>query len=396
MRVLHLTRTTVEDTTGGLEHHIAYLTEALRERGHDVEIVRMRSLRQDKEGRPFTKMRIGSRIPALLTLVMKFLDRFFNSSNTWSTTRRVNQLRPQIVHQHSYIGAVLTSLILSRKYPVVFTNHTGAYIYLNRWPATRWFQNRLMTLFSAVIAPSRELLPETPNSHYIPNGVDTRVFFPVPIGERRRLRQKWGCGKKLVFLCPRRWAPTKGIIYYVKTLAYLSPETRAKSIFLFAGNVTAGYEQYQQSVRDMLPPPDVCDVRVLGNVNHAELAELMNVADVCVIPSLMEATSLACLEAMACGTAVLGSATGGLLELIQDGKNGWLIPPGDVHAIHTALEKIAATNPEEIEPMRAAALELVRESYTWELVAAKTERIYRMAMECRSCERPPAQERVAA
>jgi glycosyltransferase involved in cell wall biosynthesis len=67
---------------------------------------------------------------------------------------------------------------------------------------------------------------------------------------------------------------------------------------------------------------DSCDVRVLGNLNHSDLAELFNSADVCVIPSILEATSLACLEAMACGLPVLGTDTGGLAELIREGSNG--------------------------------------------------------------------------
>jgi glycosyltransferase involved in cell wall biosynthesis len=395
MRVLHLTRTTVKETVGGLEHHIAYLTEALRNRGHDVDIVRMRSFQNPdatkwaKES-AFPNVRLGSRLSSLIDTVWKFALRFMNGSDALGTARRVNKIRPDIVHQHSYIGAVLASLLLSRKYPVVFTNHTGAYLYLDRWKFTRGLQRQLMKLFTAVIAPSRELLPATSNSHYIPNGVDTRVFHPVSAAERVRIRKKWDCEGKLVFLCPRRWAPTKGIIFLAKALEFMSPETRRKSVFIFAGNETAGYAQYQQTVRAFLGRVENGDIRVLGNVNHDELAELMNAADVCVIPSLMEATSLACLEAMACGTVVLGTATGGLAELIQDGRNGWLVPPGDVDALLRAIEKIAGTSSGEMEPMRAEALALVRGSYTWDIIAERTEGIYSLALQSRRPKRAAA------
>ena len=221
------------------------------------------------------------------------------------------------------------------------------------------------------------------------------MFHPVSAAERTRLRQKWNCDGKKVFICPRRWAPTKGIIFLAKALGFINRETKDKSVFLFAGNETAGYAQYQQTVQEFLGRAENCDIRVLGNVNHAEMAELMNAADVCVIPSLMEATSLACLEAMACGTVVLGTATGGLIELIEDGKNGWLIPPGDACAVLEAIEKIAGTSAEEMDPMRAAALELVRTSYTWDLVAEKTERIYSLARQSRS-PKPTAEPAVPA
>jgi len=384
MRVIHLTRTTVAETVGGLEYHIAYLTEALRNRGHEVDIVHTKQRRgaveQDRaeRSRPPLKLRLGSRIPACMDLGRKVVDRVLHNWDAWGVARQVHKLRPDIVHQHNYLNGILTSWLLSRNYPVVFTNHTGAYLYLDRWPATRGVQRKLMNLFTAVIAPSRELLPATANSHYIPNGVDTSVFYPVSEPERKRLREKWKCEGKFVFICPRRWAPTKGIINLAKTLAFLSPEVRKKSLFLFAGNETPGYEQYQRSVADTLRGVD--EVRVLGNVGHSELAELMNASDVCVIPSLMEATSLACLEAMACGTVVLGTATGGLTELIRDGENGWLVPPGDVGALHAAIQRIASTSAAEIEPMRKEALAL-RDLYTWGMVAARTESVYSLALQ---------------
>ncbi len=387
MRVIHLTRTTAAETVGGLEYHIAYLTEALRSRGHEVDVVHTKapwgSAEPDRSerSRPALKLRMGSRLPAIMDIGRKVADRLVHNLSAFAVARQVNKLRPDIVHQHNYLNGMLTSLLLSRKYPVVFTNHTGAYLYLDRWKYTRGFQRKLMGLFTAVIAPSRELLPATANSHYIPNGADTSVFYPVSPEQKRRLREKWNCGDKLVFLCPRRWAPTKGIIHLAKAIAHLSPEVRKRCLFLFAGNETPGYEQYQQSVTNALRSIDLCEIRVLGNLPHTELAELMNASDICVIPSIMEATSLACLEAMACGIVVLGTATGGLTELIRDGKNGWLVPPGDVCALCDAMEKIAVASPEEIEPMRTAALALVRNEYTWDIIAERTEGIYKLALQ---------------
>ena len=324
MKVVHLTRTTIADTTGGLEYHVAYLTDALRKRGHQVDIIQTEAAQMpDRDSnaganRSFRGLSLGPRINGYIGIARMFLRRLSRNWKARDMLRSVTIREADIIHQHCYLAAIVMSWLLSRKHPVVFTNHTGAYLYLNRWSLTRELQRRLMSNFAAVIAPSRELLPEVAHSHYIPNGVDTSVFYPVREDRKRQLREKWKFGDKRIFVCPRRWAPTKGIIYLAEAISHLDRETREKSIFVFAGNVTSGYAQYQRSVRAALERVDSGIIRILGNLNHSELAELLKVADVCVIPSLMEATSLACLEAMACGVPVIVTADTGMKERIAD------------------------------------------------------------------------------
>lgn len=382
MKVIHLTRTTIAEITGGLEYHIAYLTEGLRKRGHEVEVMLTEppppsaGAAKTRAKRGFWNPDLGARVNGSLDVFKMFLSRLGRNLKAGSTVRQMESLHPDIIHQHCYLAAIVLTWLLSRKYPVIFTNHTGAYLYLDRWPITRMLQRRLMSSFAAVIAPSRELLPDIEHSYYIPNGVDTKVFYPMPEERRKQPREKWNFGDKMVFVCPRRWAPTKGIIHLAEAISQLDPATREKSIFVFAGNATSGYGQYQHSIMAALQKVDAAGIRVLGNLDHTGLAELLNAADVCIIPSLMEATSLACLESMASGTPVLATATGGLVELIQDGVNGWLVPPRSSAAIARAIEKIAAMTPAEIRPIKENGLELVRGTYTWERIAAKTEEIY--------------------
>ena len=400
MRILHLTRTTVENTPGGLEHHVAYLAGALRQRGHEVEVVptdhvgpnRLSSGVRGQESlspgtrHPFARSPFASWFSGGMDTGLTLLRRMRLDLETKTVAARVAEFNPDVVHQHAYLGGLAMSWRLAKHYPIVFTNHTGAYLHLNRlWP-TRFAQARLLDVFDEIIAPSRELLPKGQHCHYVPNGADPEVFFPVSPDERERLREHWGCQDRFVFFCPRRWAPTKGIIYLARALGSLRPETRARCTFLFAGNQTPGYENYQKTVRSVLASAGCGgDVRILGNLDHLRVAELLNVSDVCVIPSLMEATSLACLEAMACGTPVLGTATGGLLELVEEGRNGWLVPPGNATALARALEQIVRLDHAAREPLRAGALDTMRGEYNWELIAARTERIYLRA--CLAAER---------
>ena len=392
MRIVHLTQSTTSEITGGLEHHIAYLSEALRRRGHEIIVVSTASLTRSAppgaeatparpgRGRTILPAAVRQRLEVLLETVSMFARRCLRLRHASRVAAHVDSLHPDLVHQHAYLGELRACWLILRRYPLVFTNHTGAYLHLDRWAVTRVLQRRWMRRFTMTIGPSCELVPALENSRYVPNGVDTEVFFPRSAPEIAALKARHGCLDKHVFVCPRRWAPTKGIIYLARALRCLSPAARQNSVFLFAGNETPGYARYQQGVRAELAVSG-CDVRVLGNLGHAELAELLNIATACIIPSLMEATSLACLEAMACATPVVGTRTGGLLELIRDGENGWLVPMRDEKALAARIDQVVAAEPGSLQLLALNTVGLVRARYTWDIAARETEEVYRLALE---------------
>jgi N-acetyl-alpha-D-glucosaminyl L-malate synthase BshA len=73
------------------------------------------------------------------------------------------------------------------------------------------------------------------------------------------------------------------------------------------------------------------DVRFLGRIDS--MAELLQATDLFLLPSQTESFGLAALEAMACGAPVVATRVGGLPEVIEDGVNGILEPPGSVEAM---------------------------------------------------------------
>jgi len=80
-------------------------------------------------------------------------------------------------------------------------------------------------------------------------------------------------------------------------------------------------------------------VRFLGAVGRREVLELFRAADVSVLSSAWENFPHTLVEALAVGTPVVATAVGGVPEIVRDGENGLLVPPGDPAALAAALRR---------------------------------------------------------
>ncbi len=122
-------------------------------------------------------------------------------------------------------------------------------------------------------------------------------------------------------------------------------------------------------------------VRFVSGLAQPDLVDLVSSAQVAGVPSLYEGFCLPALEAMACGTPVVGSRVGALPDLVGSaGDRGRVVPPGDDAALAAALRDVL-TSPEGAARLGAAARAHVERRYTWRAVAAATADVYREAVE---------------
>jgi glycosyltransferase involved in cell wall biosynthesis len=103
----------------------------------------------------------------------------------------------------------------------------------------------------------------------------------------------------------------------------------------------------------------------------ARLAE----ADVFVLPSRSEAFPNAVLEAMAAGLPIVASGVGGILELIDSGRTGLLVPPGEPRALAEALCRLIA-DPELAARLGVAARDEARAHYSFERMVTSFDSLY--------------------
>jgi glycosyltransferase involved in cell wall biosynthesis len=116
---------------------------------------------------------------------------------------------------------------------------------------------------------------------------------------------------------------------------------------------------------------------MLGAMQHSAIVPYYSAADLSILPSLMEATSISCLEAMAASLPIICSEVGGLPFLVQDGVNGYLSRPADPMSLATCLDRLLSS---DMQAMGAASRQAVDEKFSWTKIAEQTADAYKQIL----------------
>jgi glycosyltransferase involved in cell wall biosynthesis len=142
--------------------------------------------------------------------------------------------------------------------------------------------------------------------------------------------------------------PRKGLHHLIAAFAGVAPEFPAARLVLLGSQANRRYaaELKQQVNRLRLDEK----TRFVGELSQVELAARMRKARVFVLPSISEGLGRVVFEAMACGTPVIGSRVDGIVDMIEDGKTGFLVPPADEIALADRLRWVLE-HPQEAQVM---------------------------------------------
>jgi glycosyltransferase involved in cell wall biosynthesis len=123
--------------------------------------------------------------------------------------------------------------------------------------------------------------------------------------------------------------------------------------------------------------------RVHVATGRSDIPDLQALADVFVMPSLWEGLPMALLEAMVAGKAIVASATGGIPEAVVDGREGLLVPPGDLNALASGLRTLL-TDRARRGSLAAAALARATQEFTVQVMADRYTQLYAQSYEARA------------
>jgi len=317
---------------GGLESHVYHLCRALAARGHQVGIVTSMSqpglpAHEVVEGVEVWRTWFPSRSPSgWVAHALGSLPRALQAAR-----------KADVLHAQAF--ASIPPLQAARGVtgaPLVATFHTSHFLVRAERPGWKPVLRALVRTPDHALAASREIADVAealaPGTAVEPvtNGVDTTLF--------RRVAPALELSKgTLRIVVPRRLFPKNGVDVMVRALPLLLEDHPELEMVVIGDGPQRGELERLAGTLGVAGR-----VRWLGARPNAEMPGLLSSADLAVIPSRMEATSVAALEAMACELPVVASNVGGLPEIV-DGTVGALSPPDDPPGLARTLSDLLSS-----------------------------------------------------
>ena len=227
----------------------------------------------------------------------------------------------------------------------------------------RWAYARTARLLVASAALADELVSRGVPSDklvVVPPGRDIASERAEPAGDLR-------AGRRAALLSVGNWVPRKGLLDVLDAVSHL-PEDAATLHVVGDAEVDRGYSA---RVRARLRAPDLSGrVVVHGTLPLRRVAALYQAADVFVLASVREPYGTVYGEAMAAGLPVVGYCAGNLPHLVDHGRQGLIVPVGDVDALAAALRRLV-DDPRLRDRMGEAAARKAGRFPTWHDSAAR-------------------------
>jgi starch synthase len=294
----------------------------------------------------------------------------------------------QLVHSHTWytnLGGNLAAMLYG--IPHVMTMHSLEA--LRPWKAEQlgggyqlstWCERVSAASAAAVVAVSDGMradilaaYPEIPAERIrvIRNGIDTTEYRPDP---KTDVLERYGIDTSRPYVIfVGRITRQKGVPVLLRAASDLLPQAQ---LVLCAGQAdTPELEAEVNGLVAGLRATRSGVVWIPEMLPKREVIQLLTHATVFAIPSIYEPLGIVNLEAMACGTAVVGSRTGGIPEVVADGETGLLVPPGEPGPLAVALNALIS-DPERAAAMGQAGRKRAVAEFGWAAIAAQTAALY--------------------
>jgi L-malate glycosyltransferase len=215
-----------------------------------------------------------------------------------------------------------------------------------------------------LIRETRESLDITRNIDLVYNFVDKRIYYPHDVSE---LRKDFAEPHEKILIHISNFRPIKRVLDVVETFNIVQQQVPSKLMFVGEGpdlsKVIARVNEL--GLRD----------RVIFCGKQDDVAKVISLADLMLLPSEKESFGLVALEAMSCGVPTIGSNAGGIPELIVHGETGYLAEIGDVEAM-AAYAIRALTDEQLYAELNKACLYRATQTFCNDFMTKKYEEIY--------------------
>lgn len=185
-------------------------------------------------------------------------------------------------------------------------------------------------------------------------GIDNKIFYPTHTFSFNNNTLNIGYVGRL--------EEDKGIMIFLICLQKLIQYQNDSKIIIKA--IIVGYGSMQQEIEKFICKFNLKDnVELISGIQQNRLREIYSKIDVLIFPSKNESLGLVGIEALACGTPVIGSNIGGIPSYLKDEYNGYLVPVGDVDALCNAILKFVKLTYSQRKKMRENAIKTAQYYY---------------------------------
>ncbi len=244
----------------------------------------------------------------------------------------------------------------------------------------RFFEEQTLERSNKLIAVSdftrRELLKyynvKEAKIRVIHNGVDIHKFAPPE--DKAKVKQELGfSNKEFNILSVGRLYARKGLFTLIKSVSIVAKKYRNVKLIISG----KGQSNEMKKLVDYAEKLGIhSNILFTGYFPDAKLPKLYQAADIFAFSTFYENLPFAVLEALSSRLPVVTTNVGGIPEMIEDGKNGFLVPPANSAALSDRILYLIE-NPMEASEMANKARETVENRFDWRLIVKKVLKVYR-------------------
>ena len=343
-------------TVGGISAHVYELSQALKTIGCNVSIATKCLYKDQKDFETLDGVDI-------YRFGLKFVGCIYGRQINDFIQKLIRKKDFDIIHIHGMRPLEFYNI---KEIPLVYTNHTSGYLKRIRKGGYRIpLLKRFFAKPKLFLAPSEELLEipfEIPAKKvFISNGVISDKFTRNE-KVRNQLRSTLGIkNDEILAIITRRMVWKNGLKYLAQSTKYIKNN---KLKFLLIGDG----EDFNE-VKKILEENFQNRFILLGSKNHDEIINYYSASDLSILPSLMEATSISGLEAMAASLPLVGTNVGGIPVLIKDGINGYLCEPEDPQDLAEKIDKLLDN---DYVKMGENSKKFVEDKFDWIQISEQT------------------------
>lgn len=370
---------------GGVENQVRFLTKELTNAGHEVHIIvrnlKLKGMAPHSIEKEFTRNVTITRLgPA--SIFESDIGRALYT--VLSSLKVIKDNSFDIFHAHSFT-ATIPALIVKQilKIPTILTMHTS---HFGKWYSITkqvlrsaiysaiekktLFNNRfdkIITVNKSLVKTSMKMGVSKNKLVYIPNAIELEEFDLYKPDEIASSQEK-------TVLFVGRLTPVKGLHTLLRAIPLvLDKSTHCKFLIAGEGPLKEDLAKYiyQKNLQE--------HVYLLGVQTGNDLIRLYKTSNVGVLSSYTEGCPVSVLEAWAAGLPVVATRVGGTKEIVEHGKNGLLVPPGNPKALAKALIKVL-TDEKLTKYLGDNGRALVEKEYNWKTTIKKILEIYQSVL----------------